>query len=43
MEYYTAVKNNVFMKFLGKMMELENVLCEVTQSQKHTYSLVSGY
>jgi hypothetical protein len=47
MEYYSAIKNNVFMKFLGKWMELENViLSEVTQSQKTThgmYSLISGY
>ena len=34
-EYYSAIKNNEFMKFLGKWMELENItLSEVTQSQK---------
>ena len=42
-----AVKNNDFMKFAGKWMELENIiLSEVTQSQKNThgmYSLISGY
>ena len=47
MEYYSAIKNNEFMKFLGKWMELENIiLSEVTQSQKHTHgmhSLVSVY
>jgi hypothetical protein len=33
MEYYSAIKNNEFMKFLGKWMHLENViLSEVTQS-----------
>jgi hypothetical protein len=33
MEYYLAIKNNDFMKFLGKGMELENiVLSEVTKS-----------
>jgi hypothetical protein len=33
MEYYSAIKNNEFMKFLGKWMELENIiLSEVTQS-----------
>ena len=46
MEYYSAIKNNEFMKFLGKWIELENIiLSEVTQSQKNThgmYSLVSG-
>ncbi|KAL6055523.1 hypothetical protein STEG23_020505, partial [Scotinomys teguina] len=26
MEYYTAEKNNDFMKFAGKWMELENVI-----------------
>jgi hypothetical protein len=26
MEYYSAIKNNDFMKFGGKGMELENIL-----------------
>jgi hypothetical protein len=46
MEYYSAIKNNGLMKFLGKWMELENILSEVTQSQKTTllmYLLISGY
>jgi hypothetical protein len=47
MEYYSAIKKNEFMKFLGKWMELENIiLSEVTQSQKNTHdmhSLISGY
>ena len=35
MEYCTAIKNNEFMKFLGKWMDLEDIiLSEVTQSQK---------
>jgi hypothetical protein len=42
-----ACENNEFMKFLGKLMDLEGViLSEVTQSQKNThdmYSLISGY
>ena len=49
-KYYRATKNNGFMKFTGKWMELENViLSEVTQSHTHTqkthgiYSLISGY
>jgi hypothetical protein len=46
-EYYSAIKNNDFMKFLGKWLELENIiLSEVTQSQKNTHginSLISGY
>jgi hypothetical protein len=33
MEYYSAIKNNEFMKFLGKLMELKHIiLSEVTQS-----------
>jgi len=47
MEYYSAIKNNDFMKFIDKCMELENmILSEITQSQKNThdmYSLISGY
>jgi hypothetical protein len=47
MEYYSAIKNNDFMKFLGKWMDLEDIiLSEVTQSQKNTHrmhSLISGY
>jgi hypothetical protein len=47
MEYYTALKNNEFMKFLDKWMDLQDIiLSEVTQSQKNTHdmlSLMSGY
>jgi hypothetical protein len=47
MEYYSAIKNNEFVKFLGKWMYLENIiLSEVTQSQKKSldmHSLISGY
>jgi hypothetical protein len=33
MEYYSAIKNNDFMKFLGKWMDLENIiLSELTHS-----------
>jgi hypothetical protein len=46
MGYYSAIKNNEFMKFLGKWMYLEDIiLSEVTQSQKNTHgkhSLISG-
>jgi hypothetical protein len=35
MEYYSAIKNNVFMKFLGKWMDLEDITpSEITTSQK---------
>ena len=47
MEYYSAIKNNELMKFLGKWMYLEDIiLSEVTQSQKKSlnmHSLISGY
>jgi hypothetical protein len=47
MDYYSAIKNNEFMKVLGKWMDLEDIiLSEVTQSQKNTHdvhSLISGY
>ena len=46
-EYYSAIKKNEFMKFLGKWIDLEGIiLSEVTQSQKNShnmYSLISGY
>ena len=46
MEYCSAIKNNKFMKFLGKWMDLEDIiLSEVTQSQKNSldmHSLISG-
>ena len=47
MEYYSAIKKNEFMKFLGKYMDLEGIiLSEVTPSQKNSHdmhSLISGY
>jgi hypothetical protein len=45
-EYYSANKNNDFMKATGKCMELENtILSDVNQSPKNTHdmlSLISG-
>jgi hypothetical protein len=45
-EYYAAIKNNEFMKFLDKWVYLEDIiLSTVTQSQKNTHvmlSLISG-
>ena len=47
MEYYSAIKNNLFMKFLVKWMYLEDIiLSEVTQSQKKSldmHSMISGH
>jgi hypothetical protein len=46
-EYYSAIKNDEFIKFLGKWMDLEDIiLSEVTQSQKKSLdmlSVISGY
>jgi hypothetical protein len=40
MEWYSAIKNNEFMKFLGKWVDLEDIiLSEVTQSQKNTHDM----
>jgi hypothetical protein len=47
MEYYSAIKNNQFMKLLGKWIYLEDIiLSEVTQSQNNSldmHSLISRY
>ena len=47
MEYYSAIKKEDILNFVGKWMELENIiLSEVTQTQMHThgmYSLISRY
>jgi len=47
MEYYSAIKNNDFMKLVGKWMDLENlILSEINHSQMSKdgmHSLISGY
>jgi hypothetical protein len=47
MEFYSAIKNNEFMKFLSKWMDLEGIiLSEVTQSKRNSHnmcSLISEY
>jgi hypothetical protein len=47
MEYSSDIKNNEIRKFLGKWMDLEDIiLSEIIQLQKNTYdmhSLISGY
>jgi hypothetical protein len=41
MEYYSAIKNNEFMKFIGKCMDLVYIiLSKVTQSQKNTHNCI---
>jgi hypothetical protein len=47
MEYYLAIKNSDFMKFLGKWIGVGNIMLSevVTQSQMNTHgmhSLISG-
>ena len=46
-EHYSAIKKEGIMSFVGKWMELENIiLTEVTQTQKDMhgmYSLISRY
>jgi hypothetical protein len=47
MEYYSAIKNEDIMNFLGKWMELENIIrSEVTQTPKDMHGMclvISGY
>jgi hypothetical protein len=38
MEYYTAIKNNEFMKFLGKWVELENIILGNPITKEYTWS-----
>jgi hypothetical protein len=35
--YYLAIKNNEFMKFLGKWMELENIILSEVPNHKRTH------
>ena len=41
MEHYSAIKNNEFMKLAGKWIDLENIMSEVSQSQKNTHDMHS--
>jgi hypothetical protein len=42
MEYYSAIKNEDILSFVGKWMGLENIiLSDVTQTQKHMHSVYS--
>ena len=44
MKYYSAPKNNKFMKFLGKWTELEAIILSQLQKRTHgMYSLISEY
>jgi hypothetical protein len=39
MEYYSANKNEGILSFAGKWIELENILSEVTQTQKDMHGM----
>ena len=39
MDCYSAIISNDYVKFLGKWIELEHTLSEVTQSQKNTHGI----
>ena len=40
MEYYSAINNEDILSFLGKWMELENIILnEVTQTQKDMHGM----
>jgi hypothetical protein len=41
MEFYSATKKNEILSFAGKQMEPENILSEVSQTQKAKYHLFS--
>ena len=37
-EYYSAIKNNGFMKLLGKWMELENIILSEEKKKKKEHT-----
>ena len=39
MEYYSAIKNKIIMNFVGKWMELEDILLSETISQKDMHGI----
>jgi peptidoglycan hydrolase CwlO-like protein len=41
MEYYSAIKSEEIMNFVHKWMELENIVSEVTQTQKDIHAMDS--
>jgi hypothetical protein len=42
MEYYSAIKKNEFMKFLGRWIDLEGtILSELTQTQRNSHNMYS--
>jgi hypothetical protein len=43
MEYYSAIENVDILSFACKWLKLENILSEVTETQKDMHPLISGY
>jgi hypothetical protein len=41
MEYYPAIKNNDFMKFAGKWMELENIILSDPVTKEQIWNLLT--
>ena len=39
MEYYSAIKKNEFMKFLGKWMDLEGIILSEVPNHKRTHTI----
>ena len=39
MEYYSAIKNKIIMNFVGKWMELEDILLSENISQKDMHGI----
>jgi len=39
MEYYSAIKNKYFMKFIGKWMDLENIILSEKPNHRKTHML----
>ena len=42
MEYYSAIKNNDFMKFLGNWIELENILWGNPVTKERTWYVLTA-
>ena len=43
MEEYSAIKNNEFMKFLGKWIDLEDIILSEVKKTHDMHSWISGY
>ena len=41
MEYYSAIQNEDSMSFVGKWMELENILSEITDPEVHAWYVLT--